>query len=103
MAEYAKLLFEVKDKVARLTLNRPDAANALDGELAREFGDAVRRSVEDASVRAILIAGAGRIFCAGGDLKAFAAQPEGALAPLLEQLTGYLQAQSSRSLTATLP
>jgi 2-(1,2-epoxy-1,2-dihydrophenyl)acetyl-CoA isomerase len=90
MAQYAKLLFEVKDFVAHLTLNRADAANAFDLELAREFGDAVRRSVEDPAVRAILITGAGRMFCAGGDLKAFVAQPQGELPAFLEQLTGFL-------------
>jgi 2-(1,2-epoxy-1,2-dihydrophenyl)acetyl-CoA isomerase len=90
MAEYANLLFEVTDHVARMTLNRPDAANAFNLELAREFGDAVRRTVEDPSVRAVLISGAGRMFCAGGDLKAFAAHPQGDLPALLEQLTGFL-------------
>jgi 2-(1,2-epoxy-1,2-dihydrophenyl)acetyl-CoA isomerase len=90
MAQYSKLLFEVKDSVAHLTLNRPDAGNAFDLELAREFGDAVRRSVEDPAVRAILITGAGRMFCAGGDLKAFSAQPHSELAAFLEQLTGFL-------------
>jgi 2-(1,2-epoxy-1,2-dihydrophenyl)acetyl-CoA isomerase len=90
MAAYANLHFEVKDNLAHLTLNRPDSANAFDLVLAREFGDAVRRSVEDPEVRAILISGAGKMFCAGGDLKAFAAQPENGLPAFLEQLTGFL-------------
>jgi 2-(1,2-epoxy-1,2-dihydrophenyl)acetyl-CoA isomerase len=90
MAQYSNLLFEVKDNVAHLTLNRPDSANAFDLALAREFGDAVRRTVEDGAARAILVSGAGRIFCAGGDLKSFAAQAEGGLAPLLEEVTGFL-------------
>lgn len=90
MAGYSCLLYEVKDHVARITLNRPDAANAFNLELTREFGDAVRRTIENAAVRAILIAGAGRMFCAGGDLKSFAAQPESELPGLLEQLTGVL-------------
>jgi 2-(1,2-epoxy-1,2-dihydrophenyl)acetyl-CoA isomerase len=90
MADYASLLFEVKDNVARVTLNRVDAANAFNLELAREFGDAVRRATEDSAVHAILLSGAGRMFCAGGDLKAFAARPQGELPAFLERLTGYL-------------
>jgi 2-(1,2-epoxy-1,2-dihydrophenyl)acetyl-CoA isomerase len=90
MAEYANLLFEIKNHVAHVTLNRPDAANGINLELAREFSDVARRCGEDAGVRAVLISGAGKMFCAGGDLKAFAAQPEGKLADYLERVTGFL-------------
>lgn len=90
MARYSCLLYEVEDHVARITLDRPDAANAFNLELTREFADAVRRTIENAAVRAILIAGAGRMFCAGGDLKSFAAQPEAKLPGFLEELTGFL-------------
>jgi 2-(1,2-epoxy-1,2-dihydrophenyl)acetyl-CoA isomerase len=45
---------------------------------------AARRCANDASIGAVLISGAGKLFCAGGDLKSFAAAPEGELADLLE-------------------
>jgi 2-(1,2-epoxy-1,2-dihydrophenyl)acetyl-CoA isomerase len=84
---YSTINFEVREHVAHLTLNRPDAANALNLELASDLRHAARRCASDESIRAVLISGAGKLFCAGGDLKSFAAAPEGELADLLEQVT----------------
>jgi 2-(1,2-epoxy-1,2-dihydrophenyl)acetyl-CoA isomerase len=72
--EYKTILLEVRDGVAHLTLNRPDAANSINLELAQETYDALLRCDEDPAVRAVLIAGSGKMFCAGGDLKSFAAR-----------------------------
>ncbi|MBV8772100.1 MAG: enoyl-CoA hydratase/isomerase family protein [Deltaproteobacteria bacterium] len=80
----AEVQFEVRGNVAYITLNRPEAANALNAELARQLDQAALRCDENADVRAVLMTGAGRMFCGGGDLKAFAAQPP-------EQLPGYLK------------
>ena len=55
--------------VARLTLNRPDARNALSGQMVDELRDAARRLADDAAVRLVVLSGAGDVFCAGGDLK----------------------------------
>jgi 2-(1,2-epoxy-1,2-dihydrophenyl)acetyl-CoA isomerase len=90
MQEYSTLLFELRDHVAHITLNRPEAANGVNLEMASELRHAARRCATDAEVRAVLLAGAGRMFCAGGDLKAFAAQPEGELPGFLEQVTLHL-------------
>src|SRR5208282_3419993 len=90
MPNYSTLLFEVRDHVAHITLNRPDAANGINLEMASELRHAARRCATDPDVRAVLLAGAGKMFCAGGDLKAFAAQPEGELAGFLEQVTLHL-------------
>jgi 2-(1,2-epoxy-1,2-dihydrophenyl)acetyl-CoA isomerase len=68
------LLFKVSDHVAYITLNRPAAANAVSLELAQELEEVARECDESSSVRAVLLTGAGRIFCGGGDLKSFAAQ-----------------------------
>lgn len=68
---YQSLLFDVDAGVACITLNRPDAANALDLTLARELADAALACDEDAAVRAVVIGAAGRFFCSGGDLAAF--------------------------------
>lgn len=63
--------YTVNDGVAHLELNRPDAANALDLPLAHELRAAVAKAGEDESVRGVLMTGAGKRFCAGGDVGAF--------------------------------
>src|SRR6266850_69551 len=60
------LLYEVKDHVARITFNRPDAANALDMEMGRDLMHAAIRASEDPQVRAVILTGAGKMFSAGG-------------------------------------
>lgn len=62
----------VADGVAHLELNRPDAANSLDLDLARDLRAAVDRATHEDGVRAVLVTGAGKRFCAGGDVVAFA-------------------------------
>ncbi len=70
---FENLTFEVRDGLARLTLNRPKAANSFNLDLAREFLETATICAEDSAIRAVLLTGAGRMFCAGGDLKNFAA------------------------------
>lgn len=89
------VLFELRDAVARITLNRPDVANAVNLELARELMHAAIRCDEDPAVRAVVIAGAGRMFCAGGDIKGFA-QVGDALPSHIKEVTTYLHAAISR-------
>lgn len=55
--------------IAWLTLNRPDAKNALSNDLMRELRTAVGQLASDDDVRAVVLSGAGNVFCAGGDLK----------------------------------
>jgi len=62
------LLFERADGVATITLNRPDKLNAFTVELHRELAAALDESERDATIRAVLLTGAGRGFCAGQDL-----------------------------------
>lgn len=73
MAELILLDLDERTGVARVRLNRPEASNALDIELLERLRDAVR---DCRSARAVLLAGEGNNFCAGGDVKAFAAQNE---------------------------
>ena len=63
------------DTVATIRLNRPDAANSLSLQVAQELLDAVREC-DVRSARAVLVTGAGKVFCTGGDLKEFSAQGE---------------------------
>jgi 2-(1,2-epoxy-1,2-dihydrophenyl)acetyl-CoA isomerase len=74
---YETLTFEVRDGVGYLTLNRPKAANALNLEMAQELVEVGKRCDENAKIRAVLLTGAGRMFCAGGDLRRFAEADEG--------------------------
>ncbi|HMB70882.1 MAG TPA: enoyl-CoA hydratase-related protein [bacterium] len=70
------LQVEIKDGVAAVTLNRPDAMNAMSPGLARGLAEVLSELPSDGSVRAILITGAGRAFCAGGDIRAMSAALE---------------------------
>lgn len=92
---YQALLLDVKDQVATITLNRPDAYNALNLALAREVFHAVLEVDEDRDVRCVVLTGAGRAFCAGGDVRDFADNlPK--VGVLLKELTTYLHGAVSR-------
>ena len=67
------LLFDIRDNIARITLNRPEAANTLDAQMAADFLAIADVCDGNPDVRAILISATGDIFCAGGDLKSFQA------------------------------
>lgn len=64
---------EREGAIARITLNRPDAGNAIDLVLAQALATAAEECAGDTSVRCVVLAGAGRFFCVGGDVPAFAA------------------------------
>jgi 2-(1,2-epoxy-1,2-dihydrophenyl)acetyl-CoA isomerase len=70
------LITELDDGVVTLTLNRPEALNALTSDLRRQLRDALSDARRNDQVRAIVITGAGRAFCAGADLKAGAGERE---------------------------
>ncbi len=67
---YNCLLYAVQDRIATITLNRPERLNALGDTLREELYDAVTKSATDPGVGVIVITGAGRGFCSGGDVKA---------------------------------
>jgi len=70
MTIYKKILYSVENKIARVTLNRPDKRNALDAEIVSEIKAALCEAASDESVRVVLITGAGKDFCSGADLAA---------------------------------
>jgi 2-(1,2-epoxy-1,2-dihydrophenyl)acetyl-CoA isomerase len=68
-ARYTSLRYEVAEAIATITLDRPDALNALTVSLKTELLAAFRDVARDRSIRAVVLTGAGRAFCAGQDLK----------------------------------
>ena len=74
---YASIIFELGGGIARLTLNRPDRLNSFNDAMHAEVRDAIQRVSADASVRVLLLTGAGRGFCAGQDLGDRAVAPGG--------------------------
>lgn len=76
MTDYQTIVVEQSGAVARITLNRPDAANGMNDTMTRELADAAAQC-DTAATKVVVITGAGRFFCAGGDLKAISASPLG--------------------------
>ncbi len=66
-------LYEVRGRVAIITLNRPGALNAVNAELSTAVGNFLEQASDDEKVRVVVITGSGRAFCAGADLRALAA------------------------------
>lgn len=89
------ILLEIDGALARITLNRPDAANALTLPMCQELLRVAIRCDEDPTVRAILMTGAGKLFCAGGDLASFAEMGD-RIGAGLKEMTHYLHAAISR-------
>jgi 2-(1,2-epoxy-1,2-dihydrophenyl)acetyl-CoA isomerase len=83
------------DGVATLTLNRPESFNALDLALGRDLFSAVLEADDDDGVRAIVVTGAGKAFCAGGDVKSFV-DNLGRIGAHIKELTTYLHGAVSR-------
>ena len=82
--------YEVNDAVATITLNRPEAYNALNLALGRDLFHATLEADEDQAVRCIVITGAGKAFCAGGDVKVFHDHAD-RIGIVIKELTTYLQ------------
>jgi len=67
------VLYRIEAGVALLTLNRPESLNALSARLGADLGAGLRAASSDSAVRVVVLSGAGRGFCSGGDLKEMAA------------------------------
>jgi len=74
---YECLLYEVKDRIATLTLNRPERLNALGDTLREDLYHALMKSAADPDVGVLVITGAGRGFCSGGDVKSMNERQQG--------------------------
>jgi 2-(1,2-epoxy-1,2-dihydrophenyl)acetyl-CoA isomerase len=81
---YKTILYEVDNGLAKITLNRPEAGNAINRDLGHEFMAVCIRATTDSAVRCILVSGAGKNYGFGGDLKFFSSQMETVEETLLE-------------------
>jgi enoyl-CoA hydratase/carnithine racemase len=95
-----ELLCEIRDRVALVTLNRPEARNALSDRLTPALRRMIRQCGDDSSVGALLITGAGTAFCAGGDVKGMGSNSGQAETPLDERIADLRIKQ--RTLTGAL-
>jgi 2-(1,2-epoxy-1,2-dihydrophenyl)acetyl-CoA isomerase len=86
---YDTILFERRNAVARLTLNRPDRLNSFNAVMHGEVADVLDQVAADPETRALLLTGAGRGFCAGQDLGDRAVAPGGAPVDLGESVERY--------------
>src|SRR5215210_2210027 len=84
MAEAETVLFETRDGVAHVTMNRPEKRNALNEEIVTGLKAALRRANADESTRCIVLRGAGSDFCAGADLSALQKIAQASVAENLE-------------------
>jgi 2-(1,2-epoxy-1,2-dihydrophenyl)acetyl-CoA isomerase len=83
---FETVIYELNGSVATVTMNRPDALNALSLQLTRDLGAAIRQAIAD-NARAVILTGSGRAFCAGGDLREMQVigQKEGRVEAFLEE------------------
>jgi 2-(1,2-epoxy-1,2-dihydrophenyl)acetyl-CoA isomerase len=97
MPPYSTIHYERQENIVLLTLNRPERRNALDLELTGELRAGLQQAAEDDQVRAVLLTGAGKGFCAGADLSMFQSKPTAeqvyeiiisSYKPLIERIAG---------------
>lgn len=99
---YETLIYGVADNIATITFNTPQAANAMGPLGAKEFRTVAEAADDDPNVRAVVLTGTGKMFCAGGDLGAFAKAGGGARRLLME-MAGDLHMGISRLARASAP
>jgi 2-(1,2-epoxy-1,2-dihydrophenyl)acetyl-CoA isomerase len=99
---YETIVFEVKEQAAYITLNRPEAFNGLNIAVGKELMQAAIHCDESPEIRAVVLTGSGKAFCAGGDLKFFAGYKDH-LSVVLKELTVYCHAAASRLIRMDKP
>ncbi|GIW13751.1 MAG: CoA isomerase [Tepidiforma sp.] len=91
------VLLERRDAVALVTLNRPETLNAMGGELVPRLAEALAEAEADPAVRCVAITGAGRAFCAGGDIRGMQERNERMAAAAAAEGPGAVVAELDRS------
>ncbi|MEM7335730.1 MAG: enoyl-CoA hydratase/isomerase family protein, partial [Chloroflexota bacterium] len=98
---YETLLFDLEDGVATVTMNRPEAANALNLQMAKDLFYAAIECSENPEIRAVVLTGAGKLFSGGGDLQFFSKQEN--LQKTLKAMTTFLHGAVSRFVRGDAP
>ena len=81
--------YEVKERICTITLNRPEKFNALSLQLVRDLMSALKKAEADISVGVVVLKGAGKAWCAGGDLEELLTLTEGSAADRREYLLDF--------------
>ena len=102
MIDQGPVLLRFADGIAHLRLNRPDASNGMNVELLKALCDAIMICHGEPDVRAVLLTGEGKNFCAGGDVHTFASKGE-KLPDYLRQATAYLQTAAAALIRLDAP
>src|SRR5436309_8638823 len=90
MIDKGPVLLRIADGIAHVTLNRPDVSNGMNVERLKALCDAITVCHGEPDIRAVLLTGEGKNFCAGGDVHTFASKGE-KLPDYIRQATAYLQ------------
>jgi len=96
---YQAILYQKADKIARITLNRPEKLNAISRQLQEEVGQAISEANQDSGVRVIILKGAGRAFCAGYDITP---RPLGPEPPAYNPVNDYLDRKATADVWMTI-
>ncbi len=99
---FKNIIFEKKNKISKITLNRPDQGNTLNLDLAKELFKAVNDVSADNESRALILTGNGKLFCGGGDLKYLLSTDDKVKQVLLE-MTHYFHGAISRMQSMNAP
>jgi 2-(1,2-epoxy-1,2-dihydrophenyl)acetyl-CoA isomerase len=102
MLRYNTLKWQNTNGIAKITLNRPDAANSLNLEMAQELMHAAMVCDENPSIRAVILTATGTMFCAGGDVSSFHAAGDD-IGLLVKEITACLHSANSRFARMTSP
>ena len=102
MMGYKTILYEKDGPNRIITLNRPEAANALNEELSKEFYEVISECSTDNSVRSVVLTGKGKMFCGGGDLK-FLLSKKNEVKKILLNMTNYLHGAIARMAKMNAP
>ena len=71
------ILYDVADRVCTITMNRPEVLNALNIDLIQDLDEGVQRAAMDPNIKVVILTGAGRGFCSGGDVRGAATPSDG--------------------------
>lgn len=100
---YQQILYEVRDRIATVTLNRPEQLNAWTDVMADEVYQATHAAAADDTVHVIVLTGAGRAFCAGGDITGFKSENPRQLIDKLPRAYDFSRRPDYQSRTAYFP